>query len=82
MSNRRQSPDPVLELVGWIGLIGSNILFVAMLFGLHWLMPIVKPSVPPWIVIVAVCLWPVAILVSASWIGRGGFPTDPSASED
>ena len=82
MSNGRQPPDPVLELVGWIGLIGSNFLFVAVLFGLRWLMPSMMPSVQPWIVIVAVCLWPVAVLVSVSLIGRGGFPANSSASGD
>lgn len=83
LQSRNKQTASCNELVGWISLGISNLVFVLILFGLHPPLPFVaKPSVEPWVCIVAVVVWPLAVLFSVWLIGQGRFPEDRAASED
>ena len=69
--------------MGWISLVISNLVFVLILVGLYPLLPFfLKPSVEPWVCIVAVMVWPATVLFSVWLIGQGRFPEDRAASAD
>ena len=83
LPSRNEQTASCQELMGWIGLVISNFGFILILFGLHPPLPFAaKPSVEPWVCIVAVAAWPATVLFSVWLIGQGRFPEDRAASED
>ena len=83
LQSRNEQTASCKELMGWISLVISNFGFVLIFFGLHPLLPFAaKPSVEPWVCIVAVAVWPATVLFSVWLIGQGRFPGDRAASGD